>query len=66
MQDDSMEYLAVSNDEGQYALWPAHLPLAQGWRDGGMRGTKSECLEHIRLVWTDMRPISLQKIDALR
>jgi len=51
----------VVNDEGQYSIWPADRENALGWRDGGNSGTKEECLAYIKEVWTDMRPLSLQR-----
>ena len=53
-------YKVVVNHEEQYALWPEARENAPGWKDAGKRGTKAECLEHIRQVWTDMRPLSLR------
>ncbi|WP_435835907.1 hypothetical protein [Streptomyces bacillaris] len=36
-----------------------------GWKAEGKTGTKEECMEHIKEVWTDMRPLSLrQKTEA--
>ena len=32
-----------------------------GWNDAGKSGTKQECLEYIKEVWTDRRPLSLRK-----
>ncbi len=32
-----------------------------GWRKVGKSGTKAECGEYIKKVWTDMRPLSLRK-----
>jgi MbtH protein len=54
------EYLVVLNDEEQYSIWPAGDPLPAGWRAEGTRGPRQECLDHIDLVWTDMRPASLR------
>jgi MbtH protein len=54
------EYLVVLNDEEQYSIWPAGDPLPAGWRAEGTRGPRQECLEHIDVVWTDMRPASLR------
>jgi MbtH protein len=54
------EYLVVLNDEEQYSIWPAGDPLPAGWRAEGTRGPRPACLEHIDLVWTDMRPASLR------
>lgn len=54
-------YKVVVNDEEQYSIWPAERENALGWRDAGKSGLKSECLEYIKEVWTDMRPLSLRK-----
>ena len=41
--------------------WPVERENALGWRDAGKSGLKAECLEYIKEVWTDMRPLSLRK-----
>jgi MbtH protein len=51
----------VVNHEEQYSIWPAERDNPLGWRDAGKRGTKAECLDYIKDVWTDMRPLSLRK-----
>jgi MbtH protein len=59
--DDNRQYLVVVNDEEQYSIWPADRPPPAGWREGGKRGPKAECLAFIKEAWTDMRPASLRK-----
>jgi MbtH protein len=54
-------FQVVLNDEEQYSIWPADLPLPGGWRPDGTQGTKQECLDHIDQVWTDMQPLSLRR-----
>jgi len=54
-------YKVVVNHEEQYSIWPEHRTNPLGWQDGGKTGTKAECLEYIKAVWTDMRPLSLRK-----
>ncbi|MDK0524158.1 MbtH family NRPS accessory protein [Streptomyces sp. ML-6] len=54
-------YGVVINDEEQYSIWPAHREVPAGWRETGTQGTKQECLDHIDVVWTDMRPRSLRE-----
>ena len=54
-------YAVVLNDEEQYSIWWADRPLPAGWRAEGKSGSKQECLDHIDVVWTDMRPLSLRK-----
>jgi len=60
-QEDKTVYKVVVNHEEQYSIWPADRANAPGWRDAGKTGNKTECLEHIKSVWTDMRPLSLRK-----
>jgi len=59
--EDKVIYKVVVNHEEQYSIWPAHRENALGWRDAGKSGLKSECLEYIKEVWVDMRPLSLRK-----
>ena len=60
-EDDTTIYKVVVNHEEQYSIWPAHRENALGWTDAGKTGPKDECLEYIKEVWTDMRPLSLRK-----
>jgi MbtH protein len=57
---DTREYVVVVNDEEQYSIWFAGRDIPDGWRDGGKRGMKAECLAYIDEVWTDMRPLSIR------
>lgn len=59
--EDTRTYTVVVNHEEQYSIWPGDRPLPDGWRSDGVTGTKSECLDHIETVWTDMRPLSLRR-----
>jgi len=59
-------FRVVVNDEEQYSIWPEYKQVPRGWREVGKTGTKRECLEYIESVWTDMRPLSLRKLDAGR
>ncbi len=59
--EDNTIYRVVVNQEEQYSIWPEDRDLPLGWRDAGKRGSKQECLDYIKEVWTDMRPLSLRK-----
>lgn len=59
--EDTTIYKVVVNHEEQYSIWPANQENALGWRDVGKSGLKQECLDYIKEVWTDMRPLSLRK-----
>lgn len=60
-REDNTIYKVVVNQEEQYSIWPADREDALGWSDAGKSGTKQECLDYIREVWTDMRPRSLRE-----
>jgi MbtH protein len=53
-------YRVVVNHEGQYSIWPEERPLPPGWSAEGTGGDREECLRHIEIVWTDMRPLSVR------
>ena len=59
-QPDSTQYRVVVNHEEQYSIWPIYKEIPLGWRDVGKTGTKQECLDYIKEVWTDRRPTSLR------
>lgn len=54
-------YTVVVNHEEQYSIWLADQSVPAGWREVGVCGSRQECLDHIREVWTDMRPLSLRR-----
>lgn len=58
-EDESAAYRVAVNDEGQYSLWPAFLPVPDGWTAVGPEGDRQSCLGWINTNWTDMRPRSL-------
>jgi len=59
--DDTRIYRVVVNHEEQYSIWPIERDVPRGWREAGKQGPKQECLEFIKEVWVDMRPLSLRK-----
>jgi MbtH protein len=60
-EDDTTIYKVVVNHEEQYSIWLVDRENPLGWKDAGKSGLKAECLEYIKEVWTDMRPLSLRK-----
>jgi MbtH protein len=59
---NTVVYKVVVNHEKQYSIWPDFQKNPLGWFDVGKEGTKEECLSYIDEIWTDMRPLSLQKM----
>ena len=60
-EDEKLVYKVVVNHEEQYSIWPDYKDIPAGWRAVGKTGLKPECLEYIKEVWIDMRPLSLRK-----
>lgn len=52
-------YKVVVNHEEQYSIWPMDKENALGWMDEGKTGKKEECLNHIKEIWKDMKPLSI-------
>jgi MbtH protein len=61
MSEELKQFTVVNNDEGQYSIWLRNKEVPLGWRESGKVGSKEECLNYIKEVWTDMRPVSLRK-----
>jgi MbtH protein len=62
--DEAKTFKVVVNHEEQYSIWSSDRQIPLGWTDAGKSGSKQECLDHIKDVWTDMRPLSLRKAMA--
>lgn len=58
-EDENGTYHVLTNDEGQYSLWPAYIAVPQGWRIVHDSDTRAACLDFVNKNWTDMRPNSL-------
>lgn len=64
MNEDTI-YTVVISEEEQHSIWFEYREIPYGWGSAGKTGTKQECLDYIKEVWTDMRPLSLRKkMDA--
>lgn len=58
-EDEYGEFFVLVNAEGQYSLWPVHIPVPAGWDVAAGPSDRAACLEHVAENWTDMRPQSL-------
>ncbi len=58
---EAPKFAVLVNGEGQYSIWPNFKQAPAGWLDTGFLGDEEACMAHVDEVWTDMRPISLQK-----
>lgn len=59
--DSSSTYVALVNEEGQYSLWPDFKAVPAGWTIAKTACSRQECLDYIKEVWTDLRPLSLRR-----
>ena len=55
------QYTVITNKEGQHAVWTAKGEVPSGWMATKMQGDLKQCSNYIEEVWTDMRPLSMQK-----
>ncbi|MDH6128366.1 uncharacterized protein YbdZ (MbtH family) [Kitasatospora sp. GP82] len=62
--EDATRYQVVLNGEGQYSVWSADRELPAGWSAEGTVGGLEECTDRIDRIWTDLRPLSLVRLDA--
>lgn len=51
-EDPDGSYLTLANDEAQYSLWPAFVPVPAGWTAVHGPDTRESCLEHVAARWT--------------
>jgi MbtH protein len=58
---DNTPYMVVVNHEEQYSIWPVDKTLPRRWKSAGFKGKLYPCVKYIKKVWTDMRPLSIQK-----
>lgn len=65
LDDESLMFVPLVNDDGQYSLWPAAKPTPSGWRVAAAPSPRALCLQFIENTWTDMRPLSLLTPAAL-
>jgi MbtH protein len=65
-ETEERAFQVLVNDEEQYSLFPAELPVPGGWRRAEFTGTETECVAFVDRVWTDMRPRSLRTADEQR
>lgn len=54
-------HVVLTNDEGQYSLWPGRKEVPRGWSRTGKEGSKAECLKYVDEVWLDITPLSVRK-----
>jgi MbtH protein len=63
-EGDDETYKVVVSHAVQYSICPARSRAPAGWREVGLQGRPEECLDYIKEVSTDMRPLSLREWPA--
>ncbi|MEV0633510.1 MbtH family protein [Streptomyces sp. NPDC050619] len=62
--DTEVPFHVLVNDEGQHSLWPARLPVPDGWRVVLADRDREECVTYVDTHWTDLRPLGLVRAMA--
>ncbi|HWW05448.1 MbtH family protein [Collimonas sp.] len=62
--DKDASFLVLSNQEGQYSLWPTFIEVPAGWVIALAASDRASCSAFIEASWTDMRPRSLAIASA--
>lgn len=57
------QYKVVINHEEQYSIWRYNIEAQEGWENTEIKGKLVKCKDYIEEVWTDMRPLSIQKMN---
>ncbi|MBV2154734.1 MbtH family protein [Kitasatospora sp. SUK 42] len=55
-------FLVLVNEEGQHSLWPSFAAVPGGWSVALDATDRATAVAHIEANWTDMRPLSLQRL----
>lgn len=58
--DETANFIVVTNDEDQHSLWPTFADIPAGWQRVFGEASRAECLQFVEEHWTDMRPKSLR------
>lgn len=59
--DTPILWRVLRNHEGRYSMTRASHPVPAGWMPVGDPAPRTDCLERIGTLWTDMRPLSVQE-----
>jgi MbtH protein len=51
----------VRDREDRYSVWADDKALPVGWSKEPVSGTRDECLQKIKEIWIDPRPLGLQR-----
>lgn len=62
--DEDGTFLVLVNDELQHSLWPSFIDPPAGWTTALPASDRATALAYVEEHWTDMRPLSLQKLDT--
>jgi MbtH protein len=58
-ENPQVQHLVLTNQEGQYSLWPDFREKPLGWESVYGPRSRADCLNYIEENWIDMRPKSL-------
>jgi MbtH protein len=62
--DEERDYLVLTNHQAEYSLWPAGLPVPDGWNAVHGPGQRAACARYVDQNWTALRPPADVKGDS--
>jgi MbtH protein len=62
--DEDRDYLVLANGPGEHSLWPASLPVPEGWKPVHGPGRRAGCVRYVDDNWTALRPPAGVKGDS--
>jgi MbtH protein len=64
-EEDTTTYRVLISEESKaYSILSDKEKPPVGWKDAGFQGRKEECLKYVQRVWTDVRSLSLDELEA--
>ncbi|MUZ75256.1 MbtH family NRPS accessory protein [Agrobacterium vitis] len=63
-EDDTHEFVALVNDQGQHSLWPAHFSIPAGWELAFGPESRALCIDYVNTTWTELRPTKIERAQS--
>jgi MbtH protein len=57
-------YFVLINSEGQHSLWPARIPIPEGWRPVREAADRADALSYVETHWDNLAPRSVIAEEA--
>jgi MbtH protein len=62
--DEDRDYLVLANPRAEHSLWPATIPVPDGWTAVHGPGQRAACVRYVEQNWTALQPPARVKGDS--